>query len=76
MEKTSADLSVELDAKDREISEARRVQEEVHQAILNLRRQRIELEVALSKAKYNYDKLKIERTLIASAFWQARNSGL
>jgi hypothetical protein len=76
LEKTSADLSVELDEKDREISEAIRVKEEVHQKILDLRRQRIELEVILSKAKYNYDKLKIERTLLASSFWHARSAGL
>lgn len=76
MEKTSAELSVDLDSKDQEISESRKALEEVHQAILNLRRQKIELDVALSKAKYNYDKLKIERTLIASAFWHAKNSGL
>ncbi len=76
MEKSSAELAVDLDEKDREISEARRVMEEVHQSILNLRRQRIELEVSSSKARYNYDKLKIERTLLANAFWQAKNSGL
>ena len=75
-EKTSADLSLDLDAKDKEIAEAIRVKEEVHQAILNLRRQKIELDVALSKAKYNYDKLKIERTQIASAFWHAKSAGL
>lgn len=76
MEKTSADLSVELDEKDREIAEAIRVKEEVHQSILNLRRQKIELDVALSKAKYNYDKLKIERTLLASSFWHCKSAGL
>ena len=76
MDKSSAELSVELDSKDREIGEARRVMEEVHQAILDLRKKRIELDVSLSKAKYNYEKLKIERTLLASAFWQAKNAGL
>jgi hypothetical protein len=76
MDKTSADLSLELDEKDKEIAEAIRVKEEVHQAILNLRRQKIELDVALSKAKYNYDTWKIERTQIASAFWHAKNQGL
>ena len=76
MEKSSSELSNELDDKDREISESRRVMEEVHQQLLNLRRQKIELDISLSKAKYNYDKLKIERTLIASAFWHARSAGL
>jgi len=76
MEKTSADLSVELDAKDKEIAEAIKAKETVHQEILALRRKKIDLDIMLSKAKYNYDKLKIERTLIASAFWHAKNSGL
>jgi hypothetical protein len=76
MDKSSADLGLELDDKDREISESRRIMEEVHQSLLNLRRQKIELDIALSKAKYNYDKLKIERTLLASHFWSAKNQGL
>ena len=76
MEKTSADLSVDLDAKDREISEAIKAKELVHQEILALRRKKIDLDISLSKAKYNYDKLKIERTLIASAFWHSKNQGL
>ncbi len=76
MEKSSAELSVDLDGKDREISEAIKAKELVHQEILALRRKKIDLDIALSKAKYNYDKLKIERTLIASHFWSAKNSGL
>jgi len=76
MDKSSADLSLDLDDKDREISESRRIMEEVHQQLLTLRRQKIDLDIALSKAKYNYDKLKIERTLIASAFWHAKSAGL
>jgi len=76
MEKSAAELSVELDAKDNEISEAIRVKEEVHQAMLELRRKKIELDSLLSKARYNYDKLKIERSLLSSSFWHARNSGL
>ena len=76
MEKSSHELSLELDDKDREISESRRIMEEVHQQLLNLRRQKIELDISLSKAKYNYDKLKIERTLIASHFWSTKNQGL
>jgi hypothetical protein len=76
MEKTSADLSVELDAKDNEISEAIKAKEMVHQEILALRRKKIDLDISLSKAKYNYDKLKIERTLLASHFWSAKSAGL
>jgi len=76
MEKSASELSLDLDTKDREISEAIRVKEEVHQAILDLRKQKIELDIALSKARYNYDKLKIERTLLSNAFWNAKNQGL
>lgn len=74
--KSSATLGVELDLKDREIAAARMVQEQVHQEIINLRRKRIDLDSSLAKAKYNYEKLKIERTLIASAFWHNKNQGL
>jgi hypothetical protein len=76
MEQSSAEISVLLDEKDKEISEAIRVREEIHQAMLDLRRKKIELDVALSKAKYNIDKLKIERTLLNSRFWHCKNSGL
>jgi len=76
MDKSSAELGVDLDAKDKEISEARRLMEEVHQALLDLRFKKLELDRTSSRAKYNYDKLKIERTLIASAFWHAKNQGL
>ena len=76
MDKTSAELSVDLDAKDGEIAEAIKAKELVHQEILALRRKKIDLDIALSKAKYNYDKLKIERTLIASHFWSAKSAGL
>jgi len=75
-EKSSYDLSLEIDEKDKLISEAIRTKEEVHQALLELRRKKIELDVALSKARYNIDKLKIERSLLSSSFWHARQSGL
>jgi len=75
-EKSSYDLSLEIDEKDKLISEAIRTKEEVHQALLELRRKKIELDVALSKARYNIDKLKIERSLLSSAFWHARQSGI
>ena len=76
MEKTAADFSNDVAEKDKEIAEAIRVKEEVHQAILGLRKQKIELDVSLSKAKYNLDKLKVERSLLMHAMFSARNSGL
>jgi hypothetical protein len=76
MERTAADISNEIAEKDKEIAEAIRVKEEVHQEILNLRRKKIELDVALSKAKYNVDKLKVERSLLMHSFFNVRNSGL
>ena len=76
MEKTAADFSNDIAEKDKEIAEAIRVKEEVHQAILGLRKQKIELDVSLSKAKYNLDKLKVERSLLMHDMFSARNSGL
>jgi hypothetical protein len=76
MEKSSYDYSLEIDEKDKEISEAIRLKEEIHQSMLDLRRKKIELDSALSKARYNIDKLKIERSLLSSQFWHAKQSGL
>lgn len=76
MEKTAADFSNDIAEKDKEIAEAIRLKEEVHQSILGLRKQKIELDVALSKAKYNLDKLKVERSLLMHDMFSARNSGL
>jgi len=76
MERTSYDFSLEIDEKDKEISKAIAVKEEVHQAMLDLRRKKIELDSSLSKARYNIEKLKIERSLLSSQFWHAKNSGI
>lgn len=76
MEKTAADYSNEIAELDKQIAEAIRAKEEVHQAILELRRKKIELDVALSKAKYNLDRLKVERSLGMHNFFNAKNSGL
>ncbi len=76
MELSAADYSNLIDEKDKEISEAIRIKEEVHQTMLDLRRKKIELDSALSKARYNIDKLKIERSLLSSQFWHCKNQGL
>ena len=76
MERTASEIGNEIAEKDKEISEAIAVKEVVHQSILELRKKKIELDVALSKARYNIDKLKIERSLLNHDFWSAKNSGL
>lgn len=75
-EHTAADYSNDIAEKDKEIAIAIRVKEEVHQAILELRKKKLEYDVALSKARYNIDKLKIERSLLLHSMFNARNSGL
>jgi len=76
MEKTSAELSNDIDLKDKEINEAIKSMEVIHQELLNLRKQKIDLDIALSKARYNKEKLKIERSLLVSQFWSAKHQGL
>ena len=75
-EKTAADYSNEIAELDKEVSTAIMAKEEVHQAILELRKKRIELDSVKSKASYNLDMLKVKRSLLVHAFYNARNSGL
>ena len=76
MEKTAAEFSNDIAEKDKEIALAIRLKEEVHQAQLELRKKKIDLDVAISKANYNIEKLKIERSLLMHDLFNARNSGL
>lgn len=76
MEKTAVDYDQDIQAKDLEIAEAIKSKETIHQEILNLRRKKIDLDMALSKAKFNLDLLKIERTQLVSHFWHCKNQGL
>ena len=76
MEKSAADYSNDIAEKDKEIALAIRLKEEIHQAQLELRRKKIDLDSSSSKASYNIDKLKIERSLLMHAMFNARNSGL
>ena len=76
MEKTAADYSNDIAEKDKEIAIAIRLKEEVHQAQLELRRKKIDLDVSASKATYNIEKLKVERSLLMHDMFNARNSGL
>ena len=75
-EKTAADFSNDIAELDKQIAIAIRDKETVHQAILDLRKKKIDLDVALSKARYNLEKLKVERSLAMHSFFNARNSGL
>lgn len=76
MEKTSADFANDIAEKDKEIAAAIAVKEGVANEIFTLRRKAMDLNQAMSKCRYNIDKLKLERSLLNHAFWSARNSGL
>ncbi len=76
MEKTAADYSNDVAEIDKQIAIAIRAKEEVHQAQLELRRKKLDLDVMISKANYNIDKLKIERSLAMHDMFNCRNSGL
>ena len=76
MEKSASDYSNDIAEKDKEIAEAIRAKEEVHQAQLDLRRKKIELDVMMSKANYNVEKLKVERSILVHDFYAAKNQGL
>lgn len=76
MDKTAADWSNEVAELDKQISECIKTKEVIHQEVLDLRRKKIELDSALSRAKYNLDKLKIERSLAMHNFFNCKNSGL
>ena len=75
-EKTASDYSNDVAEFDKQIAECIRAKEVIHQEILELRKKKIELDMALSKAKYNLDALKIQRSLAMHNFFNARNSGL
>jgi hypothetical protein len=76
MDDSSENLQNQIDNKDKEINEAIKQMEIVHQSILELRRRKIDLDQSLSKARYNKEKLKIERSLLVSQFWHNKNQGL
>ena len=76
MEKTSADFANEIAEKDKEISKAIADKEIVANEIFTIRKKKMELDQAMSKARYNIDKLKLERSLLNHAFWSCKNQGL
>lgn len=76
MEKTAAELANEIAEKDKEISKAIADKEVVANEMFILRRKKMDLDQVMSKARYNIDKLKLERSLLNHSFWSAKNQGL
>lgn len=76
MDKTAAEYSNDIAEKDKEIGRAIADKEVVANEIYTLRRKKMDLDQAMSKVRYNIDKLKLERSLLNYAFWSAKNSGL
>ena len=76
MEKTSAEFANEIAEKDKEISKAIADKEIVANEIFTIRKKKMELDQAMSKARYNIDKLKLERSLLNHSFWSCKNQGL
>lgn len=76
MEKTAAEYSNDIAEKDKEISQAIADKEVIANEIFTIRKKKMELDQAMSKARYNIDKLKLERSLLNHAFWSAKNAGL
>lgn len=75
-ELTASEYSNLIAEKDKEIAEAIASKEVVANEIYALRRKKMDLDQAMSKCRYNIDKLKLERSLLNHAFWNAKNSGL
>ena len=76
MEKTAADFANDIADKDKEISLAIADKEIIANEIFTIRKKKMELDQSMSKARYNIDKLKLERSLLNHAFWNAKNQGL
>jgi hypothetical protein len=75
-ELTASEYSNLIAEKDKEIAEAIASKEVVANEIYALRRKKMDLDQAMSKCRYNIDKLKLERSLLNHAFWNAKNQGL
>lgn len=82
-EKSSADIGVEMDEKERELQSAIRALFEVEQEILLLSRQIIDLqgkkkdfEMSKLKATQNLRVIQSELKILKNAFWASKNQGL
>jgi len=83
MDKSSYDISLEIDNKERELSELLKtnqiVEEEklnLQKKILDLQSKKKDLEISLSKSTHSIRQMNIELKLLKSKFWGAKNSGL
>ena len=76
MEHTASDYANQIAEKDKEISRAIADKEVIANEIFTIRKKKMELDQAMSKARYNIDKLKLERSLLNHSFWSCKNSGL
>lgn len=76
METTAADYANQIAEKDKEISLAIAAKEVVANEVFTLRKKMMDLNQAMSKCRYNIDKLKLERSLLNHSFWSAKNMGL
>lgn len=76
MEKSASDYANEIAEKDKEISLAIAAKEVVANEVFTLRKKMMDLNQAMSKCRYNIDKLKLERSLLNHSFWSAKNMGL
>jgi len=83
MEKSSAEISVEIDELEKELSKALKNLEivenqeiELSKEILKRRLEKKDIEVAVSKAKYVVRELHLRISQAKKAFWSAKNSGL
>ncbi len=81
--KSSAEIGVEIDEQEKQISTMLEAYQKVEQEILLLQRQILELqlqkkdfEMAKSKGGHNIKQANIELKLLKSKFWQAKNQGL
>ena len=78
----SYDISIQQDEKEKELSQALKNLQEIEQAelllardILDLQRERKDLQIAKSKANHIVKQINIELRLLKSSFWKAKNSG-
>ena len=76
MEQTASDYANQIAEKDKEISKAIAEKEIVANEVFTLRKKMMDLNQAMSKCRYNIDKLKLERSLLNHSFWSCKNQGL
>jgi hypothetical protein len=83
MSESSAEISLMIDEKEKELSKLLDSHQIVEQEKLKLQKEILVLqgkkkdfEISLSKSSHNIRQISIELKLLKSKFWAARNSGL